>query len=92
MANISNYVSGIQNLETLNEKHFNNFADMVCYLFVTERLNIRNGERVSKLLPFVGNFNLDKPTLSELENNNIKAYKKRMLKMFHEHFDKHFDR
>lgn len=88
MANISNYVSGIQNLETLNEKHFNNFADMVCYLFVTERLNIRNGERVGKFLPFVGNFNLDLPTKTEIENNAVKAYKKRMLKMFHEHFDR----
>lgn len=88
MANISNYVSGIQNLETLNEKHFNNFADMVCYLFVTERLNIRKGERVGNYLPFVGNFNLDIPTKTEIENNAVKAYKKRMLKMFHEHFDR----
>lgn len=88
MANISNYVSGIQNLETLNEKHFNNFADMVCYLFVTERLNIRKGERVGNYLPFVGNFNLDIPTKTEIENNAVTAYKKRMLKMFHEHFDR----
>lgn len=88
MANISNYVSGIQNLETLNEKHFNNFADMVCYLFVTERLNIRKGERVGNYLPFVGHFNLDIPTKTEIENNAVKAYKKRMLKMFHEHFDR----
>lgn len=88
MANISNYSVGIQNDE-LDEKYFNNFADMCCYLFVTERLNLRNGKRVGKWLPFVGGtFNLDKPTLSELENNNIKAYKKRMLKMFHEHFDR----
>lgn len=88
MANISNYVSGIQNLETLNEKHFNNFADMVCYLFVTERMNVRKGERVGNYLPFVGNFNLDLPTKAEIENNAVKAYKKRMLKMFHEHFDR----
>ena len=88
MANISNYVSGIQNLETLNEKHFNNFADMVCYLCVTERMNVRKGERVGNYLPFVGNFNLDLPTKAEIENNAVKAYKKRMLKMFHEHFDR----
>lgn len=88
MANISNYISGIQNIETLNEKHFNNFADMVCYLFVTERMNVRKGERVGNYLPFVGNFNLDLPTKAEIENNAVKAYKKRMLKMFHEHFDR----
>lgn len=88
MANISNYVSGIQNVETLNEKRFNNFADMVRYLFVTERLNIRNGKRIGNYLPFVGTFNLDIPTKTEIENNAVKAYKKRMLKMFHEHFDR----
>ena len=88
MANISNYQVGVQNLETLNEKHFNNFADMVCYLFVTERMNVRKGRRVGNYLPFVGNFNLDFPTMAEVQNNAVKAYKKRMLKMFHEHFDR----
>lgn len=88
MANIGNFVVGVQNLETLEEKRFNNFADMVCYLFVTERMNVRKGERVGNYLPFVGNFNLDFPTKSEVENNAVKAYKKRMLKMFHEHFDR----
>lgn len=89
MANISNYVVGVQDCETSVEKNFNNFADMVCWLFVTERLNIRKGERVGNYLPFVGNFNLDLPTKAEIENNAVKAYKKRMLKIFHEHFDAH---
>ena len=88
MANISNYVSGVQNYETLAEKRFNNFAYMVCWLFVTERLNLRNGKRVGNYLPFVGNFNLDFPTMEEIQNNNIKGYKKRTLKMFHERFDR----
>ena len=89
MANISNYAVGVQSVWTSTEKHFNGFADMVCWLFVTERLNIRKGEQVGNYLPFVENFNLDVPTKTELENNNIKAYKKRMLKMFHEHFDRY---
>ena len=80
MANISNYVSGMQNYETLAEKRFNNFEDMVCWLFVTEHLNLRNGKRVGNYLPFVGNFNLDFPTMEEIQNNNIKAYKKRKNK------------
>lgn len=88
MANISNYAAGVQNYETLAEKRFNNFADMVCWLFVTERLNLRNGKRVGNYLPFVGNFNLDFPTMEEIQNNAVKAYKKRMLKMFHERFDR----
>lgn len=88
MANITNFTVGVQNLETSAEKRFNNFADMTCWLFVTERLNIRNGKRVGNYLPFVGNFNLDFPTKTEVENNAVKAYKKRMLKMFHEHFDR----
>lgn len=88
MANVSNFVSGVQNRMTMNVKNFNNFADMVCWLFVTERLNIRNGKRVGNYLPFVGNFNLDVPTMAEIQDNNIKAYKKRMLKIFHEHFDR----
>lgn len=88
MANISNYMAGIQNVQTMNEKHFNNFADMVCYLFVTERMNVRNGKRVGNYIPFVGNFNLEVPTVEEIQNNNVKAYKKRTLKMFHEHFDR----
>lgn len=88
MANISNYQAGVQNLETLNEKHFNNFADMTCWLFVTERLNVRNRKRVGNYLPFVGSLNLDFPTMEEIQNNNVKAYKKRILKMFHEHFDR----
>lgn len=88
MANISNYVSGVQNYKTLAEKRFNNFADMVCWLFVTERLNLRNGKRVGNYLPFVGNFNLDFPTMEEIQNNAVKAYKKRILKMFHERFDR----
>lgn len=88
MANISNYVSGIQNYETLAEKRFGSFSDMVRWLFVTERLNLRNGKRVGNYLPFVGNFNLDFPTMAEIQNNAVKAYKKRVLKMFHEHFDR----
>ena len=88
MANVSNFVSGVQNRMTMNIKNFNNFADMVCWLFVTERLNIRNGKRVGNYLPFVGNFNLDMPTMEEIQNNAVKAYKKRTLKMFHEHFDR----
>ena len=88
MANISNYVSGVQNYETLAEKRFNNFADMVCWLFVTVRQNLRNGNREGNYLPFVGNFNLDFPTMEEIQNNAVKAYKKRMLKMFHERFDR----
>lgn len=88
MANISNYMAGIQNVQTMNEKHFNNFADMVCWLFVTERMNTRKGEQVGNYIPFVGNFNLDVPTMAEIQSNAVKAYKKRMLKMFHEHFDR----
>lgn len=88
MANVSNYMVGVQNLETLSEKRFNNFADMTCWLFVTERMNVRNGKRVGNYLPFVGNFNLDFPTMEEIQNNAVKAYKKRMLKMFHERFDR----
>lgn len=88
MANITNYAVGVQNCLNDTEKHFNNFADMVCWLFVTERLNIRKGEQVGNYLPFVGNFNLDVPTKYEIENNAVKVYKKRMLKMFHEHFDR----
>lgn len=88
MANISKYVVGIHNIQTTAEKRFNSFSDMVCYLFVTERLNIRNGKRVGNYLPFVGDFNLDFPTMEEIQNNAVKSYKKRMLKMFHEHFDR----
>lgn len=87
MANISNYEVGVQNYWTLEEKRFNNFADMVRWLFVTERLNFRKNNRIGNYLPYVGSFNLDFPTKEEIENNAVKAYKKRMLKIFHNRCD-----